>query len=1133
MAVRYELRITLVTPGGSEEVVNRVQAGNLLALGLAGRQPSDPDPEASAADQILSRIAIDYFARWNASDDELADLLRVVPVRPLPSVCLAQSDVEVEYAGGDPLFPLTFDWKGILVDADLRPAAPVGIETSAAESRFLLLSGLEGSVQEDRVFAQGLQVAAVSTAQVLGLAAAAGTPVHDLTRDNVDDVLPTLPFDAQVKDEIRDAALSGLLVRVPGATVTRLAWTGVGYVLLDQETGEAAWQIQGGHSGGVTAPAVVDIPTDLADPLIEQGETIEPAPEDAEVRSIQRFVSTDFQEGIVAKALAKALRVLVTDEEGRAVRNANVTFAVIGGGGVLVNPAMFNIEGAELTVRSDERGEAEIVLRLGKRTDEIPRLLVPANPEIEPTLVGLNLVTARVGVIALPEPFTAFGLPDNRFDGTLQYAELEWSGNFVHPQSNGAVGARLRLLAKDLYGNPISNFPVRYTYRPPAVAVPAPEGFVRMRPANDTPSWLLSGKDYRTCTQVHPIPLTGQCAGQKATLAVPTSWRGAEAFVAIGDSPYSHYFFDAATDLEPIGWATVSTNGWVCPVGAPPSCTNGAPPPPMIASGLRLFRANELGNVVEAYPLSGSASMTFWADAISEIERVVAVVDPEGNTRYKVYGTNKWRRERLSDSTIALEPLTPGTVPAATASPLGNGRYTAPIRMAAVPQYNRVGYEGEHYPLELMRTDDWGELDPAYVDPVTLAVTRVRAPRGPYFQGSAFGLWGIEARLSDLEPTPIEVGAQGTVTRKSTIQAHVEPPEYRALLAPTDVLFEIRREGETVLAANGTSGQFTVPVGLPYPSEPHYGVLSVLDVSLDATGGGEDVASAPVDLPGCHLLDLATEVVTIDLTTDRLNGTVCADDKEIVFHVCRAAGVTLKVAGQVFEGYLDGSQAPVRIENVPLEPGVHRVQVPPGALAADFVSEPSVQKPFVVRGVDLEDPTKVQEASGLIMARTLNRSVLPVGHTIVKGVDLADGHLTVGYADIALAGRHLGLTARRTYSSSGASRSGLIGAGWAFSYESELTVTHCQSVVVQTADGSNQVFTEAPGGGSYTPQKGYHGRLVRNTDASFDYFDKAGVRHHFEEPDGAHEPSRGPDACATSRSRTATASSSPTTGTSG
>jgi RHS repeat-associated protein len=1106
MAVRYELRIALTTPGGTEEVVNRVQAGNLLALGLAGRQPAAPDPQASAADQILARVAIDYFARWNASDDELADLLRVVPVRPLPSVCLVQSDVEVEYAGGDPLFPLTFDWKGILVDADLRPSAPVGIETSAAEARFLLLSGLEGSVQEDRVFAQGMQIAAVSTAQAIGLAASVGTTVHDLTRDNVDAVLPTLPFDPQVKEEIRDAALSGLLVRVPAAPVNRLAWTGVGYVLLDEETGEAAWQIQGGHSGGVTAPAVVDIPEEIVDPLIAQGETIEPAPEDAQVRSIQRFVSTDFQEGTVDKRLERPLRVLVTDEEGRAVRNANVTFAVIGGGGKLVDPALPNFEAPEITARSNERGEAEVVLRLGKRTDEIPRLVLWEDPEREPSLVGLNVVTARAGLVSLEEPFTALGFADSRFDGTHSHADLRWSGNYVRPHSNGAVGGRIRVVAEDPFGNPISNFPIVYTYRPPAIAVEAEPGFVRMRQANDSPSRLLSAKKYRECIAAHPVPLSGQCAGEVTTLTLRTSWLGAEAYVALGDSPLSTYFIDAATDVEAVGWASLPTSGYVCPVSDPFHCTSGAPSSPIIASGVRLFRANALGNVVEAYPLGGTASMSFWADAISEKERVIPFVDPEGVTHYRVEGTNEWRRERLSDSTIRLQPTTPGTVPDAVATPLGNGTYGASIRMGTVPQYNHVRSQSEHYPLELMRKFYWNELDPDYVDPVTLAITRVRAPYGPWSESSGFGLWGIDVRLSDLQPTPVQVGAQGTVTEPSSIRAHVDPPEYRALLTPTDILFEIVRGGETVLAANGTGAQFSVPAGLPYPSDPHQGLLSVIGVSVVAAGGSPNVVSEPLDLPGCHLLALQTPVVEIELTADRVNGSVCAEDKEIEFFVCRASNVTLRVGGQVFEGYVDDGTAPVRVENLPLEAGLHKIKIPPAALEADFLSNPAPQKPFVVRGVEIDDPTRVQEAAGLIKARTLNRAVLPVGHTFVKSVDLADGHVTLGYADVTLAGRHLGLTASRTYSSSGANREGLLGAGWGFSYESQARVTSCQTVVVQTADGSNQMFQEAPQGGGYIPQKGYHGRLVRNADASFDYVDKAGVRHHFEKPDATLQP---------------------------
>ena len=37
-------------------------------------------------------------------------------------------------------------------------------------------------------------------------------------------------------------------------------------------------------------------------------------------------------------------------------------------------------------------------------------------------------------------------------------------------------------------------------------------------------------------------------------------------------------------------------------------------------------------------------------------------------------------------------------------------------------------------------------------------------------------------------------------------------------------------------------------------------------------------------------------------------------------------------------------------------------------------------------------------------------------------------------------------------------------------------------------------------GQTFTPQKGYHSKLVRNGDRSFDFVDKAGNRHHFREP---------------------------------
>lgn len=1107
MAVRYDLRVALVVPGGQEEVVNRVQAGNLLALGLAGRQPTVPD-EATAADQILARIAIGYLAKWNASDDELADLLRVVPLRATPSICLARSDIEVEYAGGDPLHPLTFDWKGILVDADLRAASPVGVDSTDAERRFLLLSGLEGSVLEDRVFADDLQIPAVSTAQVLGLAAGEGMIVHDVTRENVDAVLPTLPYGAEVKDEIRDAALSGMLVRVPAAPVTRLAWTGVGYVMLDEESGEAAWQLQGGHSGGVTAPAVIEIPPAIADPLIEQGETIEPAPEDAQVATVQRFVSTDFQEGTVGKPLPRALRVLATDAEGRAVRNARVVFTVLGGGGRLTARDQPTPE-TEVTVFSNERGEAEVSLQLGTRTDDIPRLLIPENPNLEPTQIGLNLVTARVASVGLTEPFTAFALPDDRFDGTTRYADLRWHGYYSQPNPNGAVSARIRMLAEDPYGNPISNFPITYRYRPPAIAIVPPEGLISARPANDSPSWLLSSKDFEICTLTHPVPLTGDCAGQVATLQVPTSWLGASAYVAVGTSPASLYFIDAVVGTEQVGWISIPTTGWACAANPTGHCST-APTPLRVATGMRPFRANALGNIVEAYPLGGEASVLFWADEISEIERVERQFDEKGHEHFIAYGTNQWRRERLSDSQIALTPATPGTVPAASAPPLGGGRYAAAVRMANLPQLNTVKAEGTHYPHDLVFSDlAAGELDPAYVNPVTLQATRVRAYWGPEITNSEFSLWGVLARLHDLDPAPVRVGPQGTVAQPATVKADVEPAEYKALLTPSDVRFEIFRDGELepVLVAHGTGGTFQVPVGMPYPPEPHSATLAVANVSTAPTGATADVVSEPYALPGCYLVDLQTPVVQIEMTIDAVNATSCSEEAVLRFKLCRAARVTLRVDGQVFTSVVDGDNAPVPIQDLPLAAGEHTVAVPPHVIAPGLMTSQTAQVPFQLRGVAEDDPSVVQESPGIIAGSAFNRSMLPVGHTFVKDVDLYDGHLVVARTDIALAGRHLGVTARRVFSTSGVDRDGLLGAGWSFSYEASAYAMSCGKVAVETPDGGKQLFTELPDG-SYRPQRGYHGRLVRDTSAAaFDYFDKAGNRHHFTADGGSAGPS--------------------------
>src|SRR5204863_578131 len=118
-----------------------------------------------------------------------------------------------------------------------------------------------------------------------------------------------------------------------------------------------------------------------------------------------------------------------------------------------------------------------------------------------------------------------------------------------------------------------------------------------------------------------------------------------------------------------------------------------------------------------------------------------------------------------------------------------------------------------------------------------------------------------------------------------------------------------------------------------------------------------------------------------------------------------------------------------------------------------------------------------------------------------KGVDVLDGHVVQQATDLKLAGRHLGLEVTRTYSSSGNSAQGALGAGWAWNYASSLGEAECGLVHVSTADGSSQVFRSTDNGQTFTPQPGYHTRLTKNPDGSYDFFDKSHTRHHFREPE--------------------------------
>ena len=114
-----------------------------------------------------------------------------------------------------------------------------------------------------------------------------------------------------------------------------------------------------------------------------------------------------------------------------------------------------------------------------------------------------------------------------------------------------------------------------------------------------------------------------------------------------------------------------------------------------------------------------------------------------------------------------------------------------------------------------------------------------------------------------------------------------------------------------------------------------------------------------------------------------------------------------------------------------------------------------------------------------------------------SGVDLWDGHLSVGRDDFKVPGRGLPLSFQRTYSSNGGGEPGPLGPGWSHNWDSRVVITPCGDVIVIGGEGSGMRFVD-DGAGGLKPLKGYHGSLVADLASfSFDFYSKDGTRYHY------------------------------------
>jgi hypothetical protein len=110
-------------------------------------------------------------------------------------------------------------------------------------------SAMEHAIPEILFSYEAHTSSSVSAVKALDIAAATGQKIYLVTNQNAAAVVPALTVDETVKSEIRIATAAGKQVTVSAGSVNVGKWTGIGYIILDPETGAGSYLVSGGFHG--------------------------------------------------------------------------------------------------------------------------------------------------------------------------------------------------------------------------------------------------------------------------------------------------------------------------------------------------------------------------------------------------------------------------------------------------------------------------------------------------------------------------------------------------------------------------------------------------------------------------------------------------------------------------------------------------------------------------------------------------------------------------------------------------------------------------------------------------------------------------------------------------------------------
>ncbi len=272
MGEDHEVAIIFISPDGAQDrVTHQIAASTFAALGLdlqrvpaelINKRKADLEeaknglgnnnvPLDDLIGETLNLHALSYFQQVEginriASTGRLAYLKR-------PAEMLATLNPSI-----GTLFGVPFSIESLSMNIDVKRyvISPLSLTGNAEQARsFMVTTGSWGSAMEHAIFEQTRKLATqgVSAVKVLSIANQQGIPIFNVDSQNVDVIIPQLQIEPGVKADIRSAVNSGKTIVVPKQTIQHVDWVGIGYLVLDPDTGAGGYLISGGLAGGGTA----------------------------------------------------------------------------------------------------------------------------------------------------------------------------------------------------------------------------------------------------------------------------------------------------------------------------------------------------------------------------------------------------------------------------------------------------------------------------------------------------------------------------------------------------------------------------------------------------------------------------------------------------------------------------------------------------------------------------------------------------------------------------------------------------------------------------------------------------------------------------------------------------------------